>query len=179
MSMGFSRQKYRSGLPSLLQGLFLTQGSNLCLLTSVSIARQVLYHWCHLGSLCIFTHLVLHLPFPAWGSLPVPRSCPWSCIQACALGPALATPTTPSEGLSSSSCLSQMLRQSGPPIPALKGTVSDLLCWVVRDPRLSTLVTDFFLLTGTPSLTMRRRGDGSKEAGGEFGVTARGKRGGL
>ena len=57
------------------------------------------------------------------------------------------------------------------PHPRFEGD-SDLLCWVVRGPRLSTLVTDFFLLlTGTPSLTMRRRGDGSKEGGGEFGVT--------
>ena len=115
------------GCHALLQGLFLTQGSNLCLLTSICIARQVLYHWCHLGSLRIFTHLVLHLPFPAWGSLPVPRSRPWSCIQACALGPALATPTTLSEGLSSSSCPSQMLRQSAPGHPLFEGD-SDLLC---------------------------------------------------
>ena len=32
LSMGFSRQQYRSGLPSLLQGIFLTQGLNPCLL---------------------------------------------------------------------------------------------------------------------------------------------------
>ena len=31
-SMGFSRQEYWSGLPALLQGIFLTQGSNPCLL---------------------------------------------------------------------------------------------------------------------------------------------------
>ena len=46
-------------------------------------------------------------------------------------------------------------------------------------PRLSTLVTDFFLLTGTPSLTMRRRGDGSKEGSGEFGVMGPREGGGL
>ena len=33
LSMGFSRQEYWSGLPSLLQGIFSTQGSNLCLLS--------------------------------------------------------------------------------------------------------------------------------------------------
>ena len=32
LSMGLSRQKYWSGLYSLLQGIFLTQGSNLGLL---------------------------------------------------------------------------------------------------------------------------------------------------
>ena len=32
LSMGFSSQEYRSGLPFLLQGIFLTQGSNLGLL---------------------------------------------------------------------------------------------------------------------------------------------------
>ena len=31
LSMGFSRQEYSSGLPCLLQGIFLTQGFNLCL----------------------------------------------------------------------------------------------------------------------------------------------------
>ena len=37
VSMGFSRQEYWSRLPCLLQGIFLTQGSNLCLLC--------LLHW--------------------------------------------------------------------------------------------------------------------------------------
>ena len=32
LSMGFSRQEYWAGLPFLLQGVFLTQGSNLSLL---------------------------------------------------------------------------------------------------------------------------------------------------
>ena len=31
LSMGFSRQEYWSGCPSLLQGIFLTQEMNLCL----------------------------------------------------------------------------------------------------------------------------------------------------
>ena len=30
LSMGFSRQEYRSGLPFPLHGIFLTQGSNMC-----------------------------------------------------------------------------------------------------------------------------------------------------
>ena len=42
-SMEFSRQEYWSGLPFLLQGIFLTQGSNLCLLHY----RQMLYHLSH------------------------------------------------------------------------------------------------------------------------------------
>ena len=32
LSMGFSRQEYGTGLPFLLQGIFQTQGSSLCLL---------------------------------------------------------------------------------------------------------------------------------------------------
>ena len=40
LSMGFSRQEYWSGLPFLLQGIFLTQELNLGLLH----CRQILYH---------------------------------------------------------------------------------------------------------------------------------------
>ena len=32
LSMGFPRQEYWSGCPFLIQGIFLTQGLNLCLL---------------------------------------------------------------------------------------------------------------------------------------------------
>ena len=39
----FSRQEYWSGSHSLLQGIFLTQGLNLCLLH----CRQILYHLSH------------------------------------------------------------------------------------------------------------------------------------
>ena len=46
LSMGFTRQEYWSGLPSLLQGIFLKQGSNLGLLN----CRQVLYHLSYQGS---------------------------------------------------------------------------------------------------------------------------------
>ena len=38
--MGFPRQEYWSGWPFLLQGIFLIQGSNSCLLH----CRQILYH---------------------------------------------------------------------------------------------------------------------------------------
>ena len=41
LSTEFSRQEYWSGLPFLLQGIFLTQGSNSCLLH----CRQILYCW--------------------------------------------------------------------------------------------------------------------------------------
>ena len=44
LSMGFSRQEYWSGLHSLLQGIFLTQGLNL------GHCRQILYHLSVLGS---------------------------------------------------------------------------------------------------------------------------------
>ena len=37
------------GCHALLQGIFPTQGLNLNLM-STCIGRQVLYHWCHLGS---------------------------------------------------------------------------------------------------------------------------------
>jgi len=40
LSMEFSSQEYWSGLPFLLQGIFLTQGLNLYLLH----CRQILYH---------------------------------------------------------------------------------------------------------------------------------------
>ena len=40
LPMGFSRQEYWSVLPYLLQGIFLTQGSNLWLLHD----RLILYH---------------------------------------------------------------------------------------------------------------------------------------
>ena len=41
LSMGFSRQEYWSGLPCPIQGIFLTQGSNLGLLH----CRQILNRW--------------------------------------------------------------------------------------------------------------------------------------
>ena len=40
LSVEFSRQEYWSGSHSLLQGISLTQGSNLCLL----LGRRILYH---------------------------------------------------------------------------------------------------------------------------------------
>ena len=43
LSKEFSRQEYWSGLHSLLQGIFPTQGSNLGLLH----CRQILYHLSH------------------------------------------------------------------------------------------------------------------------------------
>ena len=49
LSMGFSRQDYWVGCHSLLQGIFLTQGLNLCFLRLLHW-RVVLYHWRHLGS---------------------------------------------------------------------------------------------------------------------------------
>ena len=46
LSMGFTREEYWNGLHSLLQGIFLTQGSNLDFLH----CRQILYHLSHQGS---------------------------------------------------------------------------------------------------------------------------------
>ena len=42
LSMGFSRQEYWRGWPFLLQGIFLTQGSNLCLL---HLLHRQAYSW--------------------------------------------------------------------------------------------------------------------------------------
>ena len=44
LSMGSSRQEYWSGLPFPTPGIFLTQGSNPCLL-HLQHCRQILYHW--------------------------------------------------------------------------------------------------------------------------------------
>ena len=47
LSMGFSKQEYWSGLPLLLQGIFPTQGSNLCVLYLLHCSRIILplSHW--------------------------------------------------------------------------------------------------------------------------------------
>ena len=52
LSMEFSRQEYRSGLPCLLQGIFLTQGSN----PGLPHCRKILYHLSHQRSpaRCVF-----------------------------------------------------------------------------------------------------------------------------
>ena len=50
LSMGFSRQEYWSGFPCLLQGIFLTQGSNPGLLH----CRQIIYCLSHQGSPIFF-----------------------------------------------------------------------------------------------------------------------------
>ena len=63
LSMGFSRQEYWSGLHSLLQGIFLTQGSNPGLLHW----KQILYHLSHQSTMLCY---VLCL---------VAQSCPTLC----------------------------------------------------------------------------------------------------
>ena len=45
LSMGFFRQEYWSGSPSLLQGIFLTRGSNL----GLPHCRQIPYHLLYQG----------------------------------------------------------------------------------------------------------------------------------
>ena len=57
VSMDFSRQEYWSGLPSLLQVISLTQGSNLGLLHY----KQILYHLIYQGSpqLSIFLEIFI------------------------------------------------------------------------------------------------------------------------
>ena len=90
LSMGFSRQKYWSGLPSLLQGIFLTQGLNPGLLH----CRQILYRLSHQGSswcLVFFNSNPLMFQLPDLGCKNSYISCPaplshhalslWSCIS--------------------------------------------------------------------------------------------------
>ena len=48
LSVGFSKQEYWSGLPCLLQGIFLTQGSN----SGLRHCRQILYYLSHQGARC-------------------------------------------------------------------------------------------------------------------------------
>ena len=62
--MEFSRQEYWSGLLSLLQGIFQTQGSNLGLLHY----RQILYHLNHFRNqyvvcVCIYNNAVRSILF--------------------------------------------------------------------------------------------------------------------
>ena len=56
--MGFSRQEYWSGCHSLLQGIFLTQGSNPGLLH----CREILYRLSHQGSPFIIIIVLSGLP---------------------------------------------------------------------------------------------------------------------
>ena len=55
--MEFSRQEYWSGLPSLLQGIFSTQGLNLGLLC----CRQILYHLSHQRSPYLFLYVYIYI----------------------------------------------------------------------------------------------------------------------
>ena len=54
-SMEFSRQEYWSGLPSLIQRIFPTQGLNLGFLH----CRQILYHLSHQGSPILSLQIIL------------------------------------------------------------------------------------------------------------------------
>ena len=49
-SMGFSRQEYRSGLPSPPPGDLPDPGTETASLNFSCIGKQVLYHWCHLDN---------------------------------------------------------------------------------------------------------------------------------
>ena len=55
MSVGFLRQNYWSGLHFLLQGIFLTQWSNLSVL-SLLCRRRVLNHWATWEAWCVNVH---------------------------------------------------------------------------------------------------------------------------
>ena len=45
LSLGFSRQEYGVGCHALLQGIFLTQRSNRCLLSLLQLPGWFLYHY--------------------------------------------------------------------------------------------------------------------------------------
>ena len=89
LSMGFSRQEYWSGYCHfLLQGIFLTQGSNLCLISSLASAGRLFTteppwrplitspHLIKTNSGYILEHLLSLLnckhPNAAWGSNSMP-----------------------------------------------------------------------------------------------------------
>ena len=59
LSMGFSRREYWKGCHFLLQGIFLTQGSNSCLFHLLH-CRQILYHLSHQGSLHLHINIQEH-----------------------------------------------------------------------------------------------------------------------
>ena len=64
LSIGFSRKNARVGCHALLQGIFPTQGSNLCLLH----CRQILYHLSHQGK----PRLLERVTYPFSRGLPDP-----------------------------------------------------------------------------------------------------------
>ena len=64
LSMGFSRQEYCSGLHALLQGIFLTQGLNLCLLTSPALAGSFFITSATWEALGYRAHSNFPLPLP-------------------------------------------------------------------------------------------------------------------
>ena len=87
LSMGFSRQEYWVGYHSVLQGIFLTLGWNLCFFSA--LVGGFFTHWATwgwkemasgvlalLGCHCIFPELSLHIP-PAQHSWPSPPACAW------------------------------------------------------------------------------------------------------
>ena len=59
LSLGFPWQEYWSGLHFLLQGIFLTQGSNSCLL----LVKWILYNWSTWEALLVrYLHIFLEAP---------------------------------------------------------------------------------------------------------------------
>ena len=89
LSMYFSRQEYWSGCHFLLQGIFLTQGSNLGLLH----CRQILYHLNHQGSLlmhvalvCLFS-LLYDMSFCEYTTIYLPFDDLLGCFQFLTLIP--------------------------------------------------------------------------------------------
>ena len=75
LSMGFSRQEYWLSCHALLQGIFLTQGLDLCLLQFLH-CRQSLYHWATMEVFFTLhpTAVLLLLPSVIWNDhlLPPP-----------------------------------------------------------------------------------------------------------
>ena len=104
LSMGFSRQEYWSGCHFLLQGIFLTQGSNshlLCLLC----CRQILYHLSHWGSQA---RILKSVAFPSPGDISNPGIEPRSPVLKVDSLPA-ETPGKPKNtGVGSLSLLQQI-----------------------------------------------------------------------
>ena len=73
LSMGFSRQVYWSGLLWPPPGDLPNPGIEPGYIMSTCIGRQVLYHWCHLGT-PLHTHTHTHTPTSSLSII----FCPWT-----------------------------------------------------------------------------------------------------
>ena len=74
LSMGFSRQEYRSGMPFPSSGDLPDPGVEFSSLASLVLTGRVLYHWRHLGSPHSLFNLLQYCPQAACFIVVVPSS---------------------------------------------------------------------------------------------------------